>query len=126
LSSGSIANGVGPIPIETAAMAAWVRLPTPSFRKTAARCAFTVFSDRNRAREMSRLLFPSANRARMSVSRCVRLVDGRLCDSLRSPPPTSMASNRFWMTLGDRTFPPPEIATLMACSRSSGVASFSR
>ena len=34
------------MPIETAAIAAWVRFVTPSLRKIAARCALTVFSDR--------------------------------------------------------------------------------
>ena len=34
------------MPIETAAMAAWVRFVTPSLRKIAARWALTVFSDR--------------------------------------------------------------------------------
>src|SRR3972149_2703393 len=52
----------GPIPMETAAIAACVRFVTLSLRKTAARWAFTVFSDRNSAREMSRLLLPSASR----------------------------------------------------------------
>src|SRR2546426_12266866 len=41
-------------------------------------------------------------------------------------PVDSTSSNRFWMTRGDNTFPPPEIATLMARARSSGVASFTR
>ena len=42
---------------------------------------------------------------------------------LRVPP--SISSNRFWITRGDSTFPPPESATRIACSRSSGVASLS-
>jgi len=40
------APGIGPTPICTATMAACVRFVTPSLRKIAARCAFTVFSDR--------------------------------------------------------------------------------
>ena len=40
------APGTGPTPICTAIIAACVRFVTPSLRKIAARCAFTVFSDR--------------------------------------------------------------------------------
>src|SRR5262245_39444594 len=49
-----------PMPMATAIMAACVRLVTPSLRNTAARWAFTVFSDRYSCREISRLLDPPA------------------------------------------------------------------
>src|SRR3972149_1404238 len=115
----------GPTPTETAAIAACVRFVTLSLRKTAARCAFTVFSDRNSAREMSRLLLPSASSARMSVSRWVSEPVVRRGASPLSPAvPPLVPSNRFWITLGESTLPPPDIATLIACSRASGVASF--
>src|SRR5439155_18513077 len=61
----------GPMPIATAAMAAWVRLVTPSFLKTAARWAFTVFSDRKSCREISRLLAPPDRSWSTSFSRRV-------------------------------------------------------
>ena len=113
------------MPIDTAAIAACVRFVTLSLRKMAARCAFTVFSDRNRAREMSRLLLPSASRAKISVSRCVSDPAVRTDGDPSPAVPPSMDSNRFWITFGERTLPPPDRATLIACSRSSGVASFS-
>src|SRR6266516_37125 len=95
---------IGPArPMLTANMAALVRLPTPSLRNTAARWAFTVFSDRNSAREISRLLNPWE------------------WDSGRNE-----RSNRFRTALGDRTFPDPVMATRMAWLRSSGVESLSR
>ena len=60
----------------------------------------------------------------MSCSRCVRLY------SLRRPlpfgPEDSWSSNRFWITRGLSTLPLPDRATLIACDRSSGVASFNR
>ncbi len=61
----------------------------------------------------------------MSVSRWVSDPAVRT-DGVPSPEtPPSIDSNRFWITFGDSTFPPPDSATLIACSRSSGVASFS-
>src|SRR5262245_54767526 len=58
-----------PMPMATAIMAACVRLVTPSLRNTAARWAFTVFSDRYSCREISRLLDPPARSWRTSASR---------------------------------------------------------
>ena len=97
----------------------------PSFRKIAARWAFTVFSERNSSREMSRLLLPSARRARMPVSRRVRLPPER-----RGPPfcpssPGTTLENRLRTTLEERPLV-LEIATWMACVRSPGVASSRR
>src|SRR5947209_1305804 len=55
------------MPMATAAIAAWVRLVTPSLRKTAARWALMVFSDRNREREVSRLVWPLERCRRVGV-----------------------------------------------------------
>ena len=60
----------------------------------------------------------------MSCSRWVRLY------SLRRPLDEALddswSSNRFWITRGLSTLPLPDIATLIAWLRSSGVASFNR
>ena len=75
-------------------------------------------------REISRLLRPSASSARMSSSRFVRF-SGRFCVSPSSSPASPLSSNSARIARADRTLPPPAIATRMAWSRSSGLASFS-
>ena len=49
---------------------------------------------------------------------------GRLC-AHRVVKKISKEGEPYWITRGDSTFPPPESATRIACSRSSGVASLS-
>ena len=106
--------GGDPIPIATAAIAACVRFVTPSLRKTAARCAFTVFSERNRCREISRLLLPLDRSSRTSDSRRVKPASMRADSSLLGSSGEGEPSNMLRTARGESTFPAPDNATTMA------------
>ena len=121
------APGIGPTPICTAIIAACVRFVTPSLRKIAARWALTVFSDRNRRpRDLAvrTALGEQREDVVLALGQAVLVAPApvRAVAGVRR----SWSSNRFWITRGLSTLPLPDIATLIACARSSGVASFSR